>query len=98
MKNKTKPEISGLEGLVSALCGINEPSKMKKFLQEILTPAEYHDLSMRWALMERLLEGDTQRQIAADLRISLCKITRGAKILKKQEAVTKQFLEKRRQT
>lgn len=80
------------------MCRINEPLKMQEFLQEILTPAEYHDLSLRWALMERLEEGQTQRQIASDLGISLCKITRGAKIMKKQGAVTKQYLKSRRQT
>ena len=97
-KNVSKPEVSGIEGLISALCRINEPLKMQEILQEILTPAEYHDLALRWALMERLQEGETQRQIASDLGISLCKITRGAKILKKQGAVTKQYLKKRRQT
>ena len=83
-KNKSKSEISGIDGLITALCGISEPLKMQNFLREILTPSEYYDLALRWELMERLQEGDTQRQIASDLGISLCKITRGAKILKQR--------------
>lgn len=97
-KNKTKSEMSGIEGVIGALCRINKPHKMKDFLREILTPTEYHDLAMRWELMERLQGGHTQRKIASDLRISLCKITRGSRILKKPGAVTKQYLKKRRQT
>lgn len=97
-KNVSKPEMSGIEGVIDTLCRINDPRKMKTFLREILTPTEYHDLAMRWELMERLQEGHTQRQIASDLKISLCKITRGSKILKKPGAVTKQYLKKRRQT
>ena len=97
-KNVSKPEMSGIEGLVSTLCRINDSRKMQDFMREILTPAEFHDLALRWELMERLQEGYTQRQIASDLGISLCKITRGAKILKKPGAVTKQYLKKRRQT
>ena len=97
-KNVSKLEKSGMEGLRETLCSIDDSDKMHTFLQEILTPAEYHDLALRWELMERLLEGHTQRQIASDLGISLCKITRGAKILKKQGSVTKQYLMMRRQT
>ena len=65
---------------------------MEAFLHEILTPTEFHDLAMRWELMQRLGQGHTQRQIAADLGVSLCKITRGARILKRKEAVSKQYL------
>ena len=92
LRNTSKPEKSGISGLIKVLCQIREPGKMESFLREILTPAEFHDLAMRWELMERLEEGHTQRQIASDLGISLCKITRGAKILKRKEAVSRRFL------
>lgn len=91
-RNESVPETSGINGLIMALCQIREPENMESFLQEILTPAEFHDLTKRWELMERLQEGHTQRQIAADLGVSLCKITRGAKILKRKEAVSRIFL------
>jgi TrpR family trp operon transcriptional repressor len=39
-----------------------------------------------------LMEGVPQRQIADELGVSLCKITRGAKILKQIDSVSKQHL------
>lgn len=65
---------------------------MRLFLSEILTQAELHDLSLRWELMRRLDNAQPQRQIAEQLGVSLCKITRGAKILKKPESVSKYLL------
>jgi TrpR family trp operon transcriptional repressor len=69
---------------------------MRRFLEEILTPAERKDLALRWQLMQMLQAGVSQRKIASDLGISLCKITRGAKILKDPASVTKRYLESRR--
>ena len=69
---------------------------MHHFLEEILTPAECKDLALRWKLMEMLQEGIPQRKIASELGISLCKITRGAKILKNSRSVSKRYLESRR--
>lgn len=70
---------------------------MRRFLEEILTPAERKDLALRWELMRRLIEGDAQRQIAEDLGVSLCKITRGARILKQADSVSKHNLISRKQ-
>ena len=69
---------------------------MRRFLEEVLTPAERKDLALRWELMRRLTEGDAQRQIAEDLGVSLCKITRGARILKQTDSVSKQHLKSRK--
>ncbi|MHC4552668.1 MAG: Trp family transcriptional regulator [Planctomycetota bacterium] len=88
-KGKVK---SSLDGIGSVLCQIDSPAEMKRLLGEILTPAEQSDLGLRWQLMEMLVAGIPQRQIAAELGISLCKITRGAKILKDENAVSKQYL------
>jgi TrpR family trp operon transcriptional repressor len=93
MTTKTKQaEKSGKEGLVAVLCRIRTPEEMERFLTEILTPAEFHDLALRWELMRQLSSGVPQRQIAADLKISLCKITRGSKILKNPDSVTNHYL------
>lgn len=91
-RNNLKSNLSGISCLVATLCQVSDPEKMEAFLREILTPAEFHDLALRWELMQRLQEGQTQRQIAAELGVSLCKITRGARILKQKGAVSKQFL------
>jgi len=91
-RNKFSPSMSGIDGLVSALCQVSDPEEMEAFLREVLTPAELRDLALRWELMQRLQQGQTQRQIAADLGVSLCKITRGARILKQKGAISKRFL------
>ena len=65
---------------------------MQEFLTEMLTPSERRDLTLRWELMRRLKKGIPQRKIAAELGISLCKITRGAKILKQDHSISKHYL------
>lgn len=44
-----------------------------------------------------LAEGIPQRQIAEELGVSLCKITRGARILKQTDSVTKKHLTRKAQ-
>jgi len=50
-------------------------------------------LSLRWRLLSELHNNKTQRAIAKKYHISLCKITRGSKILKKKNSITKQILD-----
>ena len=95
-RNDTTPDMSGFDEVCGILCRIRQSGQMKCFLEEILTPAERKDLALRWQLMQMLQEGIPQRQIAAELGISLCKITRGAKILKNTQSVSKRYLESRR--
>ena len=71
-----------------ALCQIDNEEKMSDFLDEILTEAEKKSVYARWELMLRLKNGETHRKIASDLKMSLCKITRGNKILKNKDSVT----------
>ncbi len=82
------------EELVRVFAEIRDKAKMAAFLREILTPKEISDLSMRWELLKDLFAGETQRHIAAKHRISLCKITRGSKILRKKDSTTLQLLKK----
>lgn len=78
--------------LVEAFCRIDEPSVMKKFFSEIFTPAEIDDFVLRWRLMRMLLDGVPQRKIASGLGISLCKVTRGSKVLRTGNSVTERIL------
>ncbi|MBN1893290.1 transcriptional regulator [bacterium] len=80
--------------IVKVLSGIRDEASMGRFLEEILTPAEIHDLSLRWELMKRLKKNMPQRRIAQELGISLCKITRGAKIIHDPRSVTNRILSK----
>ncbi len=78
--------------LIEAICEIDNYDTMKRFFEEIFTPAEIQDVALRWRLMEMLHEGVPQRQIASRLGISLCKITRGSKVLKDNRSVAKRIL------
>ena len=91
-RNNTSDLTLTLAEICTVLCGISDPDQMQKFLAEILTPSECRDLALRWELMRRLKKGVAQRKIAAELGISLCKITRGAKILKQDHSVSNHYL------
>jgi TrpR family trp operon transcriptional repressor len=80
--------------LAQAFAGINDVSTMKKFFGEIFTEAERRDFTLRWRLMKMLHQNIPQREIATLLGVSLCKITRGAKIVKDQGSVTRSLLER----
>ncbi|NIP42454.1 MAG: transcriptional regulator [candidate division Zixibacteria bacterium] len=78
--------------VIKIFAEIHDPAVMRKLFGEIFTPAEIQDVALRWRLMEMLDQGIPQRKIASELGISLCKITRGSKILKKRNSVSKRLL------
>ena len=57
------------------------------FFKELLTESELETLSKRWRIMRMLASGSTQREIANELGVSLCKVTRGSKILKDKNSI-----------
>lgn len=80
------------ETVAGVLVSITSSQEMRAFLNELLTPGEVYDITLRWKLLELLAAGVPQRKIAEKLKISLCKITRGSKILKQKGAVTARVL------
>ena len=91
-RNETSDLALNLADICTVLSDIIDSDQMQEFLSEMLTPSERRDLVLRWELMRRLKKGIPQRQIAAELGISLCKITRGAKILKQDHSISKHYL------
>ena len=83
--------------LTEAAALVTDPRELEAFLSELLTPTELHDLVLRWELLELLEQGVSQRKVAAKLGISLCKITRGAKILKRPGSVAARVLAQMKQ-
>lgn len=81
-----------LKEISRILAEISSPDDVEKFLYEILTDNERRDLSLRWGLMKKLYKGVPQRSIASELGISLCRITRGSKILKSADSITAKLL------
>jgi TrpR family trp operon transcriptional repressor len=68
--------------VIQVLTQITSQKDMEQFLDEILTENERKDISLRWELMKKINEGISQRTIASELGISLCRITRGSRVLK----------------
>ena len=79
--------------IVEVLTNVTDRQTMKRLFDEIFTPAEIQDVALRWRLMKMLHEGIPQREIAARLKISLCKITRGSQVLKSRNSVSKKILD-----
>ena len=73
---------------------LDDIDDVEQFCREIFTIKELEDISLRWQLLKELHQGIPQRTIAANHRISLCKITRGSKILKEKGSITLKLLEK----
>ncbi len=78
--------------LLNIILSIDDLEELNRFFEDILTPAELEDISLRWKLLKDLNAGITQRKIAAKYGISLCKITRGSRILKNENSVIKKIL------
>ncbi len=77
-------EQAGIVELAGILARMSDSALIEEFLLELFTPAERQDIASRWELVKRLDQGASQRKIAADLGLSLCKITRGSRELKKE--------------
>lgn len=55
------------------------------FMNLILTPKEIENIDERISILRLLLEGKTQRDIAAQLGISITTVTRGNKFLEQHK-------------
>lgn len=81
-----------LSELIGIMAGIGSVEEMNKLFEEIFTTKEKYDLALRWKLMKDLYHSIPQREIAHNLGISLCKITRGSKILKQEDSLCKKLI------
>ena len=86
MEDKEKVMADSMEELSQTLASVNDSVLLKDFLKALLTPQEYNAVAARWALVRLLDQGMTQRKIAETLGLSLCKITRGSREMKKEES------------
>ncbi|OGI09877.1 MAG: hypothetical protein A2Y40_08555 [Candidatus Margulisbacteria bacterium GWF2_35_9] len=78
--------------IIKIFTEITDQREMEKLFNEILTDKERSDINLRWQLMKELSDGMSQRDIASKYRISLCKITRGAKILKNKRSICRKLI------
>jgi TrpR family transcriptional regulator, trp operon repressor len=91
-QNDSSVDEEAVQAIASVFARVRSAAEMRRFFDEILTAAETRDLALRWLLLRKLSAGMSQRKIADELGISLCKITRGSKILKNRKSVTVRML------
>lgn len=84
---------SGFRELCVLLAQTEDVDFLQDFLTCLLTKAEMYDLANRWLLVKEIDKGTTQRDIAQEFNMSLCKITRGSRELKKENSAFKKMLE-----
>lgn len=84
---------SNLTEISRALAAAEDPKLIEDFLYCLLTKSEADEIAKRWALVKDLAAGTPQRQIAQNLGLSLCKITRGSRELKKPGSAFRRMLQ-----
>jgi len=83
---------TNIKQICDLLAATNDSEEINLLLNSFFTPAELADLDSRWEILKRLNKGETQRKIAKDLHLGLCKITRGSKELKKSNSILKKVI------
>jgi TrpR family trp operon transcriptional repressor len=93
MNSNTREEFEALDQIAAVLARIEDRKLIREFLICILTKYEIKEIAGRWELVKLLYDGMSQRRIAEQLGMSLCKITRGSKELKKRGSAFKTVLD-----
>ena len=86
----------GWRSFVQLCTKTKDQQQLKELFDLFLTIEEKENLAMRYLIIKDLLEGQkTQRELAADLGVSISKITRGSNALKIITSPLRGFLEKK---
>ena len=82
----------GISEIAAVLSRVRDPQLINAFLRSILTRRELAEVDGRWELVKLLARGESQRAISRRLGMSLCKITRGSRELKKRNSAFRRVL------
>ncbi|WP_294428096.1 Trp family transcriptional regulator [uncultured Treponema sp.] len=97
MNENQELDAADLENSLREMCNLlsknNDASFIYDFFGCLFTPAELNDFAKRWLLVREIDKGTTQREIAKKFHISLCKITRGSRELKKEDSAFRKLLD-----
>jgi TrpR family trp operon transcriptional repressor len=77
---KKMPELPA--GLLRALARLDKPEEIGLVMGDLLTPSEVEALGERWQIARLLLAGKSQREVAAELGVSVTTVSRGSRQLK----------------
>jgi len=83
----------GFSELCTLIADIPDKAFVEEFLRCLFTPAEVYDFANRWLLVKEIDKGTTQREIAQSFGMSLCKITRGSRELKKEGSAFRKMVD-----
>jgi TrpR family trp operon transcriptional repressor len=83
-----------VDELTTVLAATTDKEWIRKFLYDLLTPSEIREIAGRWLLVREIDRGTTQREIARKFSLSLCKITRGSRELKKADSAFQYMISK----
>lgn len=72
----------------------SDKTLLKAFFQDILTPAEYKELGVRWQIVKQLAVGKSHRDVAKDLHTAVATVARGSRELLDKEGGFHQALRK----
>lgn len=86
--------MNSLDEMFKLIQSLKSKKEIEKFFSEIFTPDEMSLLEKRWRILNMLSQKRVQRDIAKELNVSLCKITRGSKILKDKNSITYKYFTK----
>jgi Trp operon repressor len=81
MTTKAKPPELPAE-LLRVLARLDRVEDVARLLSDLLTPAEIEALGERWQIVQRLAGGQSQREVAAELGVSITTVSRGSRQLK----------------
>lgn len=90
--NKNIMDKKSFSEIVNVFKSLSSTSDVEDFMLNLFTDAELTTLSKRWRILKLLSNGYSQRAVAKELNVGLCKVTRGAKILKKEKTIVTKFL------
>lgn len=77
--------------MIALFARTTDCKEMASLFEDLFTSAEIDDFILRFALMDDIYKGKSQRLIAKERSLSLCKITRGSKILKKKDGFLRRY-------
>ncbi|MCL2026426.1 MAG: trp operon repressor, partial [Leptospirales bacterium] len=80
--------------IVSVMLSGKDKVSVEVLMHCLLTPKEILNISSRWEIFKMLSEGVSQRKIAGNLGVSLCKVTRGSREMKKHREVILEMMER----
>ncbi len=76
-KERYEQELNALLAEISA----SDKKLFRDFLIDLLTPAEYKELALRWQIVKLLHRGISQRAIAQKLGVGIATVSRGSREL-----------------